>query len=112
MTPDAPTPPTKPATDVSRRRRRLRKAAVMLMAYLCGTLLIVFGGCADRLILFPSTEPIREPGITRIEVPAYAGGKPVEVWTARSRGARANASEAEPQAYCLEFVGNASRAEW
>ena len=84
-----------------------RRAVVLVVGYLAFILLIMLGGCADRLILFPSTQPIPLPGLSRVEIPAYEGGKPVEVWSARSQGSR----ETEPQAYCLEFVGNASRGE-
>lgn len=85
-----------------------RQALGLLGAYLAVILFIMFGGCADRLILFPSTESVVLRGISRVEVPAYEGGRPVEIWTARSSGAR----HREPEAYCLEFVGNASRGEW
>lgn len=84
-----------------------RRRAGVLLALLVGyALLMAFGGCADRLILFPTTEPIALRGIARIEV-GGDGAPPVEVWTARSPGAAAG----EPAAYCLEFVGNASRGE-
>jgi hypothetical protein len=89
----------------SRRRRAL--IVVFLLAY---TLLMTFGGCADRLILYPSTEPLRVRGTSRREVPV-AGGGPVEVWTARSPGA-AGTSGAGAKAFVLEFIGNASRAEY
>src|SRR5687768_10404567 len=68
---------------------------------------MAFGGCADRLILYPSTDPLYVRGTSRLEVPAQ-GRKPVEVWTARSSGAAGR----EPEAFALEFVGNASRAEY
>ena len=86
-----------------RSAKRRVTLAVSLIAY---TLLMVFGGCADFFILYPTTQRIRIAGTARIEVPV-AGGKPVEVWTARSRGGQGD----EPQAFVLEFVGNASRAE-
>jgi pimeloyl-ACP methyl ester carboxylesterase len=85
-------------------RRRRAAAVLLLLAY---TLLMVFGGCADKLILYPSTEPLYVRGTTRLEVPA-GDGRAIEVWTARSRGAAAD----EPQAFALEFIGNASRAEY
>jgi pimeloyl-ACP methyl ester carboxylesterase len=85
-----------------------RQAVGLLVGYFALILLIMFGGCADRIILFPSTQPIPAPGIARVEVPARGGGQPVEVWTARSPGAR---GDVEPQAYCLEFTGNATRGE-
>ncbi|HWE03889.1 MAG TPA: hypothetical protein VG326_15900 [Tepidisphaeraceae bacterium] len=67
---------------------------------------IVLSGCADRLILFPSREPIRVPGAARLVIPGPAG--PLEIWTMRS----AAAVDREPQAYVIDFVGNASRAEY
>jgi uncharacterized protein len=86
-----------------------RRALALFMGYVAFILLFMFGGCADRLILFPTTQPIPMHGITRVEVPAAAEGrKPVEVWTARSPGASGTAG---PQAYCLEFTGNATRGE-
>ena len=84
-----------------------RQAAVLATAYLGFILLVMFGGCADRIILFPSTQPIPLRGITRVEV-RRDGAPPIEVWTARSAGL---AKGAEPAAYCLEFTGNASRGE-
>jgi pimeloyl-ACP methyl ester carboxylesterase len=92
---------------VPRRRRRRRLRAVVL-AYLVLFFLIVFTGCADRLILFPSRQPIPWPGISRLEIPATEKTKSIEIWTARSH---AVAQGAEPEAYCLEFTGNASRGE-
>lgn len=85
-----------------------RRAAVLLVALAAYALLMTFGGCADRIILFPSTQPIPLPGITRVEV-RPVDGPVVEVWTARSPGVATNGGE--PLAYCLEFVGNASRGE-
>ena len=84
------------------RKSRLT-AVVLALAY---TLLMLFGGCADFFILYPTTERFSVPGTTRRDVPV-PGASPVEVWTARSIGARLG----EPEAYVLEFVGNASRAE-
>src|SRR5665213_1799057 len=66
---------------------------------------IVLSGCADRLILFPSREPIRVPGAERLVIPGPAG--PLEIWTLRSPAA----VDHEPQAYVIEFIGNAARAE-
>ena len=55
----------------------------------------------------------------RIEVPAYEGGKPVEVWTARSPGARdAEAQDAVQEAYLRaygalgRFRGDAKLSTW
>jgi pimeloyl-ACP methyl ester carboxylesterase len=68
---------------------------------------MAFGGCADRLILHPTTEPVAMPGISRAPFATAPSGK-IEIWTARSRGAR----DAEPRAFVLTFVGNASRGEF
>jgi pimeloyl-ACP methyl ester carboxylesterase len=87
-----------------RSRKRRATIVVALLGY---TLLMTFGGCADRLILYPSTGPLRLAGTERFEVPV-AGARPVEVWVARSEGA----SGREPEAFALEFIGNASRAEY
>jgi pimeloyl-ACP methyl ester carboxylesterase len=62
-------------------------------------------GCADRLLMYPTREPIDASGATRREV-AMSGGV-LEIWVARSAAARAQ----ETQAYVLEFTGNATRAE-
>jgi uncharacterized protein len=64
-----------------------------------------FGGCADRLLLHPSNDPIPVEGATRLDVPA--GGGTVEVWTMRTSACRGR----EPQAFVLQFIGNADRAE-
>jgi pimeloyl-ACP methyl ester carboxylesterase len=88
-------------------RRRRAAVAVFALAY---TLLMTFGGCADRLILHPSTGRVSVRGTSRLEVPV-AGGGAVEIWTARSSGAAAG-SGTEPRAFVLEFIGNASRAEY
>ena len=85
------------------RRRRLT-----LVGLFAGyTLLMAFGGCADFFILHPSRDRLVVPGTARREVPV-PGARPVEVWVSRSDGAIGR----EPQAFVLEFVGNASRAEW
>lgn len=94
-----------------RRLRKLlptrRRLGAWAAAYLVLCLLIVFSGCADRLILYPSTQGIPLPGLSRLEV-EVPNAKPIEVWTGRSP---AIAASGEPEAYCLEFVGNASRGE-
>jgi hypothetical protein len=67
---------------------------------------IVLNGCADRLILFPSRQPIRDLVARQMTIPGPAGK--LEIYTMPSLGAAAN----EPKAFVLAFVGNASRAEW
>jgi pimeloyl-ACP methyl ester carboxylesterase len=87
-----------------RRRRRLVVLGTLYLSFLAMTI----AGCTDRLILFPSTDPIGISGTERVEVPV-PGSTPVEVWVAHSRGVK---SAGEPKAYVMEFVGNASRGEW
>lgn len=92
--------PMQTARRIQRRRRFLR--AVVLYAVAVMVLL----GCADRLILFPSREAIYIPGAQRLQIAGPAG--PLEIWTLRSRACKGQ----PPQAYIIEFVGNASRAEY
>jgi pimeloyl-ACP methyl ester carboxylesterase len=66
---------------------------------------MILTGCADRLLLYPTREPIDASGATRREI-SVSGGV-LEVWVARSSAGRS----AETQAYVLEFTGNATRAE-
>jgi hypothetical protein len=63
-------------------------------------------GCADKLILFPSREPIRDTAARRLQVAGPVGG--LDIWTMPSLGA----ANHEPTAFVLAFIGNASRAEW
>jgi uncharacterized protein len=76
------------------------------MAPILFPLLLMLTGCADRLILYPSTGPIDAPGAQAHYIP-FEGGK-LEVYCARSPGVKAGG---EPEAYVLSFVGNAARAE-
>lgn len=70
---------------------------------------------ADRLILFPSTEPIRLPGAWSLLVPdRSAGGAKtgeLEIWAARSDPFPSR-GRPEPAAFVLAFIGNADRAEY
>lgn len=72
---------------------------VSITAFICG-------GCADQMLLYPSTQPIDPAGAGRRIF--NVGAKKIEVFVARS----AAATNAElPDAYVLEFCGNATRAE-
>lgn len=82
--------------------KRIRFAAVAVCLY---AVLMIFGGCADKLILFPTTGPLEAHGAKRLLV--QHNGAVVEVWVARSPGAAAK----EPAAFVIEFTGNATRAE-
>jgi len=83
-----------------------RRSLLLIGCVLSYLLLMTFGGCADKLILHPTTNPIDARGATRIEIPR-AGGGIIEAWDARSAGAQSMA----PQVLVLEFTGNGTRAE-
>jgi len=86
-----------------RRRRLWRFAKAASYGVVVGA---IKGGCADRLILYPTTNPIAADGIARLV--ATSGGPSIEIWTFKSRGMLAGRP---PIAHVLSFVGNASRAE-
>ncbi|HET6252151.1 MAG TPA: alpha/beta fold hydrolase [Tepidisphaeraceae bacterium] len=67
---------------------------------------MVLFGCADRLILFPTRQPISGLAAKPLIVAGPVGK--LEIWKMPSLGAVAH----RPKAYVLTFVGNASRAEW
>ena len=85
------------------KTRRRGVLAVLLVGY---TLLMLFGGCANKFILFPSRQLIDAATARRVLVPMRARDN-VEVWVDRSPGA----AGAAPMAYVIEFTGNATRAE-
>lgn len=74
----------------------------LLLTYL---LLMIFGGCADKLILFPTTNQLNPAGAVRRAI--EHNGQTIELWTGRSPAAH----QREPELYMLEFTGNATRAE-
>lgn len=81
---------------------RRRALIVLLTGYM---LVLMFGGCADKLILYPQTRKIQLLGVERREVPYNDSF--VEVFIARSPGCRGR----KPQAFMIEFCGNATQAE-
>ncbi len=93
---------------------KTRRRAILVVSVTAYALLMFFGGCANKLILFPSTGSADADSAHQVFVPlsdghgAGSGGNRIEVWVDRSPGAAAN----EPIAYSIEFIGNASRAEW
>jgi pimeloyl-ACP methyl ester carboxylesterase len=84
---------------------RYRRPFALTGAVAC-FLPVFCAGCADRLLLYPTTHPIDAVGAERRTF--EHGGRTVEVFTARSPGVGAGSA---PQAYVLEFCGNAARAE-
>ncbi len=62
---------------------------------------MMIGGCADRLLLFPTRVPIKVPGVDHLSVAGPVGS--IDVCTV---------SRDNPQAFVLHFVGNASRGEY
>jgi pimeloyl-ACP methyl ester carboxylesterase len=91
--------------DKSRRRRR--RQIVYGAMFLTYALTMLFGGCASKLILFPSHQPIDAGTARRLLIPT-GPDRVVETWVDRSPGASRGT---EPQAYVIEFTGNATRAE-
>jgi len=65
---------------------------------------VTLAGCADRLLLYPTTDAI-DAG-TAVRRTICVAGANLEIWTARSSAAN------DPAAYVLDFTGNATRAEW
>ena len=86
---------------------KIRRRGVLVVLIGSYTLLMLFGGCANKLILFPSRQPI-DAGTARRELISLGGDRKVEVWVDRSPGA---AAQGAPAAYVVEFTGNATRAE-
>jgi hypothetical protein len=80
--------------------RRQRVGAALLVTY---ALVMLFGGCASKLILYPSRQPIDPHDARRVVV-----NDAIETWIDRSPG---TSRGAEPRAYVIEFTGNATRAE-
>ena len=83
-----------------------RKKAVAI-GQAAGILLAAVGvGCADRFLLYPSRHPVDAGRAVprRVEV----DGRRVEVYVARSPK---TLDGQEPEAFVLEFCGNATRAE-
>jgi hypothetical protein len=85
------------------KTKRRGTLVVLLLGY---TLLMLFGGCASKLILFPSRQPIDPRTAHRVLIPD-GRGRNVETWVDRSPGA----AKTEPKVYVIEFTGNATRAE-
>ena len=86
-------------------RRRTRRGTIFIALILVYAAVMSFGGCADRLLLHPSTDHADAGrAVARfIDV----DGRRVEVFTARSPAA----ADREPEGFVLEFCGNATRAE-
>ncbi len=82
----------------------LRYKSLLALAVCLAVLAHVFS--PDRLLLFPTTEPIASIGATRLFIP-FDGGQ-LETWVGRSRGGRPGDA---PDAYVLRFYGNADRAD-
>jgi len=89
-----------------RRLFKTRRRAFYSGLFLTYVLTMLFGGCASKLILYPSRQPIDALSARRELIPTGAN-RVLEAWVDRSPGGRRN----EPAAYVLEFTGNATRAE-
>lgn len=83
-----------------------RRWKAYLILLLCAEALVFLAGCANKLVLFPTTEP-RNAGSARPYMLMLEGGRQLEIFTDRSPAC----GEGEPKAYVLEFCGNGTRAE-
>ena len=90
-----------------RRLLKSRRLAVYGTLFLAYVLLMTFGGCASKLILFPTARPIPAAPAREVLIPTGAN-RAVQAWVDRSPAARQGG---EPAAYAIEFTGNATRAE-
>ena len=79
-----------------------RQAAVSLLPLI----LFISGGCANQLLLAPSSGARPVQGGTPLVIPLKKGAV-VQVWTGLSPAA----AKHSPQAYVLRFCGNGERAE-
>lgn len=81
------------------------RQVLLLIVFLAYGVFVMTGGCASQLVLFPTTHPI--PVLNARSVEVALGDKVVQCWVARSPGAQ----HREPEAFAIEFTGNATRAE-
>lgn len=65
---------------------------------------VFFGGCADRLLLFPQVGEVMPPGAQAREIPFEQGE--LQLWIAPPP------AHQTPEAFLLVFNGNADRAEY
>jgi uncharacterized protein len=92
------------------RKRPLNRIELMtsaLLRMLFGFGILLTAGCADRLLLHPSTAPSDAHGAERRMIVVQE--RSVEVWVGRSPGME---KTGEAKVFDLEFCGNATRAEW
>src|SRR4051812_20406769 len=85
-------------------KHRLKRYFVLIVCILpIYFVVMIFGGCADKLLLHPTTNqiPVHRAKQRWVEL----NGKKLEIWTARSADGR------PPEAYVVEYCGNATRAE-
>src|SRR4051812_33182732 len=90
-----------------RRFFKTRRRAFYSGLFLTYVVTMLFGGCASKLILYPTRDPL-DAGTARRVLITTGPGRVVEAWVDRSFTAR---RRTEPEAYVLEFTGNATRAE-
>ena len=88
----------------SRRSRWLRRLGLYGGIYLVLVMGAFFGGCADRLLLFPQVGEVMPPVAQAREIP-FEQGK-LQFWIATPPGNQT------PEAFLLVFNGNGDRAEY
>jgi hypothetical protein len=87
-------------------RRRLfstRRVVAYSVLYLVALTVGFSMSLTDRLVMIPSTQPIRLTDTERVEIPLEQGRR-IELYRSRT-------GPIEPAAYALHFIGNADRAE-
>src|SRR2546423_8551669 len=72
----------------------------------CSLAIICLGGCADSMLLHPPKSAQIPPNARELAIPFRDGI--LQIWTRRPDAG----SDKEPRVFVLEFVGNASRAEY
>src|ERR1700760_2614848 len=87
-----------------RWRKRLRVIVTLLLS-IFGLLMGIGAGCADEIIIHASRNPIDAQGAVRNTI-GNGADRILEIFVARSTDAAGS-----PDAYVLEFTGNATRAE-
>jgi len=86
-------------------QKKRRRRTIVLVALLSYVGIMTFGGCADRVILWPPRGQ-RDPG-PAVQRTLTVEGKRLDIWIARSP----TVVNDHPDAFVLEFCGNATRAE-
>ena len=83
-----------------RVRTHGRRATLLILGLLAAALC----GCANRILLRPTTNPLETPAARRV---IRVGEADLELWTLRAQ----DAPEGDPKVYVLSLIGKGDRAE-